>query len=182
MTLGWRDRSAREKARALKSRIVKEKKVADAPKLAARALAISAIRETFAVDRPITAIRNESVATCESAYTIPRANEPEPMMTTSAVFTKARPLELAYFPDFTIGSPELACAAKLRRLLSVTERRRPQGHYREGLSKHATRALNSTQLFFRDTTASASWLAAGSSCLTGGVRKRGGIAMLNVIT
>src|ERR1700739_2517762 len=87
MTFGFRERSAREKASALKSRMVKEKAVTMVPKLAARAFAICAIRETFALDRPITAIRNESIAACDSAYTIPCANEPEPAMTTSAVFT-----------------------------------------------------------------------------------------------
>jgi hypothetical protein len=88
MTFGLSDRNARENARALKSRIAKGKKAADALKLAARAFAMSAIREIFRSERPMTAICIEFVATWESAYTIPCANEPEPTMTTSAVFTR----------------------------------------------------------------------------------------------
>jgi hypothetical protein len=94
MAFGLRERNARENAKALNSRIPNGEKVADVPMLTARAFAISAIRETFAVDLPMMAIRNEPVATCESAYTTPRASEPEPTMTTSAVFTRLSPFEL----------------------------------------------------------------------------------------
>jgi hypothetical protein len=62
MTLGLRERNAREKAKALKSRIAKGKKVTGTRKVAARALAISAIREIFAADLPMIAIRIESLA------------------------------------------------------------------------------------------------------------------------
>jgi hypothetical protein len=92
MTFGLRARSAREKAKALNSRIPNGEKVAKIPKLAARAFAISEIRETFVSDRPIIVIRVERSAACESAYTIPVANEPEPTSTISEVFVKAEPL------------------------------------------------------------------------------------------
>jgi hypothetical protein len=63
MTFGLRERSAREKAAALNSGIPTEKKNGRVPKLAARAFAISAIRETFPPERPMIAIRKEPGAT-----------------------------------------------------------------------------------------------------------------------
>jgi hypothetical protein len=97
MTFGFRARSSREKAKALNSRIPNGEKVVEVPKLAARAFAISEIRETFVSDRPMIVIRSELFAACDSAYTIPVANEPEPIMTISEVFLKAEPLETQVF-------------------------------------------------------------------------------------
>lgn len=105
MTFGFRARSAREKAKALNSRIPNGKKVVEVPKLAARAFAISEIWETFVSDRPMIVIRSEPFAACESADTIPVANEPEPMMTISEVFVKAEPLVV--LRNSTIGTSEL---------------------------------------------------------------------------
>jgi hypothetical protein len=62
MTFGFNERNAREKADALNSGIPTGKKIVRVPKLAARAFAISAIRETLIVDRPMIPIRNEPVA------------------------------------------------------------------------------------------------------------------------
>jgi hypothetical protein len=95
MTFGLRERNAREKADALNSGISNGKKIGRVPKPAARAFAIRAIRVTFTVDRPMIAIRNDPMETWESPCTIPRAKEPEPSMTTSAVFTKAQPFKIA---------------------------------------------------------------------------------------
>lgn len=63
MTFGLREESAGEKANALNSRIPNAEKVAGVPELAVRAFAKSTIRATLAADRPMTAIRNEPVAT-----------------------------------------------------------------------------------------------------------------------
>jgi hypothetical protein len=62
-TFGLRERSAREKANALNSGNPNAEKVTDAPKLAARALAITAIRDTLPTERPMIATRNEPVET-----------------------------------------------------------------------------------------------------------------------
>ena len=62
MTLGLRERSAREKAAALNSGIATRMNDGHLPKLTARAFAISAIRETFAPERPMIAICNEPIA------------------------------------------------------------------------------------------------------------------------
>ena len=101
ITFGLRERSTREKLAALNSGIPNAKNVAAVPKLAARAFAISANRETLSADRPTIATRNEPSETCERASTIPRANDPDPITTMSAVFirdsfTLPQPLVLAY--------------------------------------------------------------------------------------
>jgi len=70
-------RSGKGQFRELKNPKGKEER-ACVPKLAARAFAISAIRETLTVDRPI-AIWSELVKTFESGYAIPFASEPQHM-------------------------------------------------------------------------------------------------------
>jgi hypothetical protein len=91
-TFGLRERSAREKANALNQETLTPKKSQAPQSLAARAFAITAIRDTLPTERPMIATRNEPVETWESAYPMPRANDPGPIITTSAVFTAPQPL------------------------------------------------------------------------------------------
>lgn len=67
MTFGLSWRSVREKDKAVNSGIPNDEKAVEVPKQAARAFAISAIRETFTSERPMMAIRKGLFANWESA-------------------------------------------------------------------------------------------------------------------
>ncbi len=91
ITFGLKERNSLENSTALQWEMRIGWQATDAPTIAARALAKSAISDALAWERPMIATRKKVPSTWESPKTMPRAIEPVPITIISAVFNAFSP-------------------------------------------------------------------------------------------